>query len=718
MKTNDEIDPLKDKIPEEQQPETKQTKPLKEEKKRPQKAKVQETDSSSPAEPQVSELKPATTEPESLAEEPEPSVAEAEPASPEPEPDTKESAPRTKAAGAPVRTKVKPAIVSDQLIDDSEEQLTNAIYDDVLEHSENETEEELTVNYSLLSKEDLVKMLQDKLDNPGKGNMRKEVEEIKAFFYEKVEAVVEEKKKYFLDEGGNLEDFKPVEEPVEAAMKELLHKYRGLKAEFTKQLEKLKQENLQKKQEILEEFRLMMEGQDTFEHTFRRFKDLQKAWFAAGVVPHQSLKDLWDSYNYFVDKFNDYVRINRDLRALDLKKNLELKIQLCERTEQLSEEPNIVHAFKVLQKNHARWREIGPVPRESRDEVWDKFKQATSVINKKHQEYHSRLKESLHENLEKKAELCLRIETIAARNYETHGAWIDKTNQVLEIQKTWKTIGYAPKKDNNAIYARFRKACDVFFGNKAKFYASAFEEQKGNLKQKSEIAERAEALSTSEDWKETTTELIQLQKQWKEIGPVPRRDSDKLWRRFRAACDTFFHNKSKYFEDVDSSFDENLKAKESLVSEMDAYTVSGNKKKDLEDLNDFQSRFNAIGFVPSDKKEWIKDQFRVAQEKLLEKIGLDESEMSIFKFRYRIEGMLNAPRADMKLNFERDKLVNKLQQLRSDMGVWENNIGFFKQSDSSEDTILGFQEKIDAAHERIRVLEKKIRLLDNMEYEN
>ncbi|TFH22673.1 MAG: DUF349 domain-containing protein [Bacteroidia bacterium] len=739
MKTNDEIDPLKDKIPQEQQPETKQIKPLKEEKERPQEAKVQETESSSPAESQVSEPKPATAEPEPLVAEtepaspepeptvaetepagpePEPTVTETEPASPEPEPDTKESAPINEAVGAPVSVKFRSTRFSDQLIDDSEEQLTNAVYDDVLEHSEHEVEEEQTVNYSLLSKEDLVKLLRDKLDNPGKGNIRKEVEEIKAFFYAKVEAVVEEKKKHFLDEGGNLEDFKPAEEPVEADMKELLHKYRGLKAEFTKQLEKLKQENLQKKQEILEEFRLMMEGQDTFEHTFRKFKDLQKAWFAAGVVPHQNLKDLWDSYNYFVDKFNDYVRINRDLRALDLKKNLELKIQLCERAEKLSEEPNIVHAFKVLQKNHARWREIGPVPRENRDEVWDRFKEATSVINKKHQDYHSRLKESLHENLEKKTELCLRIETIAERNYETHGAWIDKTNQVLEIQKTWKTIGYAPKKDNNVIYARFRKACDVFFGNKAKFYASAFEEQKGNLKQKSEIAERAEALSTSEDWKETTTELILLQKQWKEIGPVPRRDSDKLWRRFRAACDTFFHNKSKYFEDVDSSFDENLKAKESLISEMDAFTVSGNQKKDLKDLDDFQRRFNANGFVHSDKKEWIKDQFRVVQEKLLEKIGLDESELSIFKFRYRIEGMLNAPRADLKLNFERDKLVNKLQQLRNDMGVWENNIGFFKQSDSTEETILGFQEKIDSAHERIRVLEKKIRLLDTMENEN
>ena len=780
MKTNDEIDPLKDKIHEEQQPETTQTEPLQEEKESPQEEIVQETGPSTPAEDQVSEPepatteskdtaakpkpatteskdtaaepKPATTESKDTAAEPEPTIVEADPAAAEPKPATTESkdtaaepestiveadpaaaepepaateSKDTTAEPEPATTeskdtaaKPKPAGTPVPLIDDSEEEQKNAIYDGDVDHTDHEVDDEESVNYSLLSKEDLVKMLRDKLDNPGMGNIRKEVEEIKRVFYEKVEAVVEEKKKHFLDEGGNLEDFKPVGEPVEASMKELLNKYRGLKAEFTRQLEKVKQENLHKKQVILEQFRLMMEGQDTFEHTFRKFKDLQKQWFAAGVVPHQNLKDLWDSYNYFVDKFNDYVRINRDLRALDLKKNLELKSQLCERTEQLSEEPNIVHAFKVLQKNHARWREIGPVPRENRDEVWDRFKLATSVINKKHQEYHSRLKESLHENLEKKADLCLRIETLAARNYETHGAWIDKTNQVLEIQKTWKTIGYAPKKDNNAIYARFRKACDVFFGNKAKFYASAFEEQKENLKRKSEIAEKAEALSSSEDWKETTTELIQLQKKWKEIGPVPRRDSDKLWRRFRAACDTFFHNKSKYFEDIDSSFDENLKSKEALVSEMAAFTVTGKRNKDLKVLNDFQTRFNAIGFVPSIKKEWIKDQFRIAQENLLEKIGLNESEMSLFKFRYRIAGMLNAPRADMKLNFERDKLVNKLQQLRNDMGVWENNIGFFKQSDSSEETILGFQEKIDAARERIRVLEEKIRILDDMENEN
>jgi len=296
-------------------------------------------------------------------------------------------APKEPAVEAPKEPTPEPKPIpaksaSEQLIDETEEQQNNDSYDDDVDQDDHDHKEQ-EVNFSLLSKEDLVKLMREKLDNPGKGNIRKEVEDIKRFFYEKVAEVLEEKKKHFLDEGGNIEDFKPAEEPVEAAMKELLYKYKGLKAEFTRQLEKTKQENLLKKQEILEGFRVLMENQDTFEITFRKFKDLQKQWFAAGVVPHQNLKDLWDSYNYFVEKFNDYVRINRDLRALDLKKNLELKEQLCERTEALDKEPNIVNAFKALQKNHTRWREIGPVPRENRDEIWDRFKLATSLINKK-----------------------------------------------------------------------------------------------------------------------------------------------------------------------------------------------------------------------------------------------------------------------------------------------------------------------------------------------
>jgi hypothetical protein len=627
------------------------------------------------------------------------------------------------------------------LVDDHEEQKNNDSYDD-LDHeddlhvqaemeleaeaiekvdkeTEAESEDELErVNFALLSKEDLVKLMADKLNHPSKGNIRKAVEEIRQVFSEKQNAALEEKKAHFLEEGGTMEDFKPAEDPADSEMKELISKYRNLKAEYTRDLEKTKNENLAKRQHILEELRILMEGQDTFEVTFRKFKELQRQWFAAGIVPQQNLKDLWDSYNYFVEKFNDYVRINRDLRTLDLKKNLELKIQLCERTEELDKEPNIIQAFRILQKYHGRWREIGPVPRENRDEVWDRFKQATSLINRKHQDYHSRLKDSLQENLEKKEELCKRVEMLSGEKYETHSAWAEKTNVVLEIQKAWKTIGYAPKKENNAIYARFRKACDRFFGNKALFYSSVFDEQKENLKLKNTIVERAEFLSNSQDWKTTTTELIKLQKQWKEIGPVPRRDSDKLWRRFRSACDAFFSNKSTYFDDTDSSFDDNLKAKLDLIAEMEAYKPATDRKSNLNALTGFQTRFDQIGFVPSEKKEWIKEEFRKSQDRLLEKIGLDESERSLLRFRSRIKGIMQTPRADMKLNFERDKLVSKLQQLQSDISVWENNIGFFKLSQSSEETLQGFREKIDSAHERIRSLEMKIRLLDDMENAN
>jgi len=730
MKNIDPKDPLKEQTSEQRIEEKKQTEPTPE---------VVSGDEQESMEQKTKETPPAA-DPVEKTKEPTPEAVSGD----VPE-STDQKAKETPSAADPVeKTKeptpaVKPA--AEALVDDHEEQKINDSYDDDVDHEEQgedppeeegleaaaeavekakveKEKESEQINYALLSKEDLVKLMKERLDNPSKGNIRKEVEAIRQVFMEKQNVALEEKKAHFLEEGGTLEDFKPAEDPAEAEMKELLNKYRGLKAEYTRQLEKTKHENLVKKQHILEELRLLMEGQESFELTFRKFKELQRQWFAAGIVPQQNLKDLWDSYNYFVEKFNDYVRINRDLRTLDLKKNLELKTQLCERTEELDKDPNVVQAFKTLQKFHSRWREIGPVPRDNRDDIWDRFKQATSVINRKHQEYHSRLKDSLHENLEKKEALCQKVEAIAQQKFESHGAWAEKTNVILEIQKTWKTIGYAPKKDNNAIYARFRKACDQFFGAKANFYSAAFEEQKGNLKQKIEIVERAEALSGSTDWKTTTTELIRLQKQWKEIGAVPRRDSDKLWRRFRSACDTFFNSKSSYFDDTDSSFDENLKAKEAVIGEMDGFKPGGERKANMDSLTDFQSRFDEIGFVPSDKKDWIKEQFRQSQNKLLEKMGLDESERSLFRFKNRIKGMMNTPRAEMKLNFERDKLMNKLQQLKSDISVWENNIGFFKQSENSEETLSAFHVKINSAHERIKSLELKIRILDDMENAN
>ena len=727
MKNQDKTDPLneqesKDRIEKQKQTESpeKESGSISEGEGTPEKPQGEapaETDIESPTKDDIIPEEAKSEAPEASKEEPKSEV----PA--EPVEEAKSEAPAETPKDKPAPGKPTPA---SELVDDHEEKTNNGLYKDDLDHGDDDPKEKSDetekvqerINYALLSKADLVKLMAETLNNPSKGNMRKIVEEIRQVYSEKQNLELEEKKAHFLEEGGTLEDFKPAEDPVDTEMKELINKYRVLKAEFTRDLEKTKHENLAKRQRILEDLRVLMETQETFEITFRKFKELQRQWFAAGIVPQQNLKDLWDSYNYFVEKFNDYVRINRDLRALDLKKNLELKVQLCERTEELDKEPNVVQAFKTLQKFHTRWREIGPVPRDNRDEIWDRFKAATSLINRKHQEYHSRLKDSLHENLEKKEALCEKVELLSEDKYETHGAWAEKTQVVLGVQKEWKTIGYAPKKDNNAIYARFRKACDVFFGNKATFYSMAYNEQNENLKLKNEIVERAESLRESQDWKATTTELIKLQKQWKEIGPVPRRDSDKLWKRFRAACDAFFTSKSNYFDDTDSTFDDNLKAKTDLIAEMDTFVPKEERKSNFEALNEFQSKFDAIGYVPSNKKEWIREEFRRSQDRLLEKIGLDDSERSLFRFRSRIKGIIQTPRAEMKLNFERDKLVSKLQQLQSDISVWENNIGFFKLSKSSEDTVLGFQEKINSAHERISSLEKKIRILDDMENAN
>ncbi len=572
-----------------------------------------------------------------------------------------------------------------------------------------------TVNYELLSKPDLVKFLDDLINNKPFGELRSEVDEIEAVYNRKVGEEMEAKKERFLAEGGLEQDFKPAEDPVDREMGELLEKYRSLKSEFNKQLEDEKEKNLAEKNEILEEFRILMEGQERFDHTFRKFKQLQKRWFDIGIVPKQNVRDLWNSYNFFVDKFNDYVKINRELREMDLQKNYEQKISLCEKAEELAKEKDVSTAFRTLQKYHAQYREIGPVPREHKDSLWERFKAATSVINKAHQEFQSELKESLVDNLEKKRGLCEKAEAIAEQNPEKHNGWVAKTNELLAIQKEWKTIGYAPKKDNNKIYARFRKACDIFFDKKAKFYEKTYEHQKENMDAKRRIIEEADELKDNTDWKSTTDKLIELQKKWKEIGPVPRKESDRLWKKFRASCDHFFNKKSEFFSGKNDSYEDNLKEKKALIEEMERIDPPADLSKLQSALVDFQRRYNEIGFVPVEVKDKIRDDFKSAMNGIIDKTDLPEQERSLMRYRIRITAILNSPRSDSKIRFERDKMVSKLQQLKNDIGVWENNIGFFKETESAEETISEFNEKIEEAHNRIELLEEKVRIIDELE---
>jgi hypothetical protein len=365
-----------------------------------------------------------------------------------------------------------------------------------------------------------------------------------------------------------------------------------------------------------------------------------------------------------------------------------------------------------LQTYHAQWREIGPVPREDKDVLWERFKEATSVINKAHQNYQAELKNTLFENLELKKGLCEKAEELAALELTHHKEWAEKTRELLKIQKDWKKIGYAPKKENNRIYARFRKACDAFFKKKAAFYAATFEQQKEIVQQKKDIIEEAEKLKDSTDWKKTTDQLIDLQKKWKETGPLPKKESDKLWNRFRSACDHFFNKKSEFYGGKDESYEENLKAKESLIEEVRNYKPTEDTGKLTTVIEDFQTRFDEIGFVPVKEKDRIRDDFRDAVNGLVNKVETDEDTKTLIQYRMKITAMVNSPRSDNKLRFERDKVMNKLQQLKNDIGVWENNIGFFKQTESAEETISDFQEKIEDSHSRIELLENKIRIID------
>ena len=442
---------------------------------------------------------------------------------------------------------------------------------------------------------------------------------------------------------------------------------------------------------------------------------MQQRWREIGPVPQANLNDLWETYHHHVQNFYDYVKINKELKDLDLKKNLEEKITLCERAEELLIEPSIIVAFKKLQKFHNQWREIGPVPNENRTEIWERFKEVTSKINKRHQEHFESLRDEQKANLEAKKALCESAEELAARVNSTAKEWNKASKEMIELQKVWKTIGFAPKKDNNKIYDRFRAACDTFFNSKREFYQEAREDQQNNLQLKTDLCIQAEGLKESSEWKKATEELINLQKRWKEIGPVPRKHSDELWKRFRAACDFFFERKSKHFATVDSKYEDNLKAKEELIDQIVAYKVTDNVEESLKVLKEFQRRWAEIGFVPLKKKDELQRKYREAVNKHFEDLKIDNSKKNILKFKTKIDTIQGNPKMENKMRFERDKLFNQLKQLENDIVLWENNIGFFAKSKNADQLIKDVERKIEKARADLKGIEEKIRMIDNMD---
>ena len=600
----------------------------------------------------------------------------------------------------------------DSIVENDEEE-------EVKDSEEVKVQEQIVeVDYTKLSREDLVKELREVIDKNSINDIRKEVEAIKASFYKQQKALNEQKRKDFLAQGGVIEDFAPAEDPVEEDLKDLFKRYRRLKAEYNRDQEKVKEVNLTKKYEIIEELKELINKDESIGDTFKDFRDLQQKWKEIGQVPQQKLKDLWNTYHHHVEKFYDYININKELRDLDLKKNFEIKTELCEKAEKLIEEKSVVTAFKTLQKFHNQWREIGPVPNDKKDELWERFKEATRVINKRHQDYFKNLKEEQKTNLERKEKLCEQAEEIADKTLESHKEWTDQTDAIIELQKVWRTIGFAPKKDNNKIYARFRDACDKFFGKKREFYAQNKELQDQNLAKKIELCEKAEAIQDSTDWKKTTKDLINLQKEWKEIGPVSRKQSDKVWKRFRAACDHFFNKKADYYQNIEQEFETNLKKKQEIIEKVKNYKFTSDVNENYEALKRFQEEFSEIGFVPYKMKDKIQNEFREELNKQFDKLKVNDKEKNLMKFQNRLENLQHKPKSSNKIKHERDKFFNKIKKLESNITLWENNIGFFSaDSPEAKEMLKDYQGKIDSARREIELLEEKIRMIDRADSE-
>ena len=560
------------------------------------------------------------------------------------------------------------------------------------------------------SKEELVGLFARMLEEQPVQSIRRDVEALKIAFYRLRRAEVEAARRRFVEEGGAEEDFTPAVDGVETQLKELFREYRRRRDEFIANLEAEKERNLKIKLEIIEELKELVNSDETLNHTFNKFRELQQRWKDTGIVPQQHVKDLWETYNLHVENFYSFIKINKELRDLDLKKNYEQKVALCEQAEALVLEPSVVEAFHKLQKLHDEWRETGPVANEYKEALWERFKAASSRINKQHQEHFETLKGEQVKNLELKTGLCVATEELSSQPLTTRKEWNRASDRLLEIQKTWKTIGFAPKKDNNRIYERFRTACDRFFEAKRQFYAGMKTEMEHNLQLKIEICEAAESLMNSEEWKKATDELIALQARWKQIGAVSRRHSDAVWKRFRAACDKFFERKASHFASVDGEHEENLQKKLALLAEMAGADV---KAGGYEVIREFQRRWGEIGFVPIKQKDAIQKKYKAAVDELFNTLRGSERDRSMGRFREKVSSFKAS--GDRRLRSERERLYNKVRQLEQEIGLLENNIGFFAKSKNAEALVADVRAKIERAREEMASTIEKVKLIDKQD---
>jgi hypothetical protein len=584
------------------------------------------------------------------------------------------------------------------------EERTELYYPEELDlNDETSSENEVVVvkNYSLMSPQNLLDELKALVDNFPVERIRRDVEAIKNTFYKNSA----ENDDYEGDEPGD----ESVIDPVESEFEKYLEKYREKKYEYIRSAESQKEENYRQKLSIIEELKNLIKEEEDLNLTFQKFHDIQSRWKEIAQVPQSHVKDLWDTWHYNVEKFYDYVKINKELRDLDLKRNLEAKKELIRKAEVLLELPSVVEAFTQLQQYHDAWREIGPVPRDQREGIWERFKEASYKLNKKHQAYFEQLKQERQHNIQMKLDLCERMEKLNQRSPKSMKEWQKASDELSNILEEWKAIGFVPKKENAEVYARLKKSRDEFFNKRREYYKAQKQILITNLRLKKELCEKAKSLQNSESWQETTDILIDLQRQWKETGPIPHKYSHSLWNEFRDACDAFFNRKFGQAKKTGNEYAANLKAKEELIVELENF-VPKNNSADIEKLKQFRQRWNDIGFVPIKAKDKIQQQFFSTLDEKYKLLKISDAQRKVIRMKDKNETSGNRPNRGMKS--ERERLFSRIMQLENEITQLDNNIGFFAKSKNADSMIADVRRKISKAKEEIRKMEEQIKLID------
>jgi hypothetical protein len=577
-----------------------------------------------------------------------------------------------------------------------------------VEEEELETEE-VPTGLESKSRLQLVELLEDTVRNEDVNTIKNVVASIKVAYLARTR---EEHEKMF-QKAANEEEAESfeVQDPLEERFRTAFSIYKHNKTRFSEQLEKEKVRNFEAKKQILEELKVLISSEETLKKTYDDFKVLQERWKAIGMVPKNEAPGVWQNYHFLIEKFFDKVKINKELKDLDLRKNLEHKIELCEKAEELIIETSITKAFKRLQELHEEWKELGPVPQDKREEVWDRFKTASDKINERRHEFYDKIQQEQDANYAAKILLCDQAEQLVGKEYNSIKQWQDSTQQVNDLLKVWKTIGPASPKLNNEVWQRFKGQLDAYFANKKEFFGKLKEQQLHNYNLKVDLCTQAEALRLSSEWRNASRDLIRLQEEWKKIGPVPRKHSDKIWKRFRSACDEFFQRKSEFFKNIQSTENDNLAIKQELIKKLVEFSYTDDRQANLETLKDIQRQWMETGHVPIKEKDRLQTEYRAAVNKIYDKLKVDAFEQRNANYRNRFENIKDQPDAHRIINKERNSLQVRIDELKEEILLWENNIGFFANSKQANLLKSEFETKIAKAKEELAGMEAKKKFL-------